>query len=62
MQILSCQLMKQVLTVVTNHETMELQNLVRRRFKKQGDGRTYVIIVDVHGVWLVLDGKIKFLF
>jgi hypothetical protein len=54
--------MKQVLTVVTNHETMELQNLVRRRFKKQGDGRTYVIIVDVHGVWLVLDGKIKFLF
>jgi hypothetical protein len=54
--------MKQTLKVVKNQETVELQNLVKRRLKKQGDGRIYDTIVDVDGVQLVLNGKIKFLF
>jgi hypothetical protein len=54
--------MKQALKVVTNQEIMELQNLVRRRLKKQGDGRIYATIIDVEGVRLVLNGKIKFIF
>ncbi len=54
--------MKQALKVVKNQETMELQILVRKRLKKQGDGRIYGTIVDVEGLQLVLNGKIKFLF
>lgn len=53
MQVLPSQLMKQALKGVTNQEIMEFQILVRRRLKKQGDGRIYVTIVDVEGVRLV---------
>lgn len=46
---------------------MELQNLFRKRLEKQGRKENIwenilVLIIDVVGVWLVLDGKVKFLF
>jgi hypothetical protein len=46
---------------------MELQNLFRKRLEKQGRKEIIcenilVPVIDVVGVWLVLDGKVKFLF
>jgi hypothetical protein len=46
---------------------MELQNLFRERLEKQGRNENIwenilVPVIDVLVVWLVLDGKVKFLF
>lgn len=46
---------------------MELQSLFRKRLEKQGRKENIwenilVHVIDVVGVWLVLNGKAKFLF